>query len=271
MSSKARETVNRDVSFADLPKPAAMELLAALETGDFRYEAFKERYAEQYPSATFSEEQWQEIKESLAERDVDLNVEMVDELYSPRDWWGWEDYTPAQRPLRNVLQEVAYHAAMARGMKRFTPLQQAEHLQKMLTAFERAVTMLASTARDGGLGGGFLGLPTFDQLDVLIKRRNALLAAMRQYIAELQERIAKLRAMGSYKKLNARSGKAHIQYWEILAPLWLKVTGSVGPKRRRHLCRFLLACTLPTLFPDMTLRDLEQSSKTFVSSFFRSR
>jgi hypothetical protein len=77
--------------------------------------------------------------------------------------------------------------------------------------------------------------------------------------------------MGSFKKLNARSNKAHYHYWETLAPLWLKFTGNIGPKRRQHLCRFLLACTPPTLFPGMTLRDLEQSSKTFVSSFFRSR
>jgi hypothetical protein len=248
-----------------------MRAPAALEPHDPLYESIKESFAEQYPFATFSEAQRQEIKESLAERGVDVNAEMVDELYGPREWWGWEDYTPAQRPLRNVLQEVAYQAAMARGMKLETPLQRAENLQKILTAFETAVTRLAHTPSDGGLGDGPRGLPTFDQLDVLIERKNALLAAMRQYIAELQERIAKLKAMGSQKKLNARSHKAYNLYWEILARLWLKVTGSAGPKRRQHLCRFLLACTPPTLFPDMTAQELEQRSTTFVSYFFRSR
>jgi hypothetical protein len=242
----------------------------ALEPHDPLYESIKS-FAEQYPFATFSEAQRQEIKESLAERGVDLNAEMVDELYGPREWWGVEDYTPAQRPLRNVLQEVAYHAAMARGTKSKTPLQQAEYLQKILTAFETAVTTLARTSSDGDLIGGHLGLPTFDQLDVLIQRKNGLRAAMRQYIAELQERIAKLKAMGSRKKLNARSHKAHNHYWEILARLWLKVAGSAGPKRRQHLCRFLLACTPPTLFPDMTAQELEQRSTAFVSYFFRSR
>jgi hypothetical protein len=41
------------------------------------YEAIKEKY----PFATFSEAQWQEIRESLAERSVELGTEMVDELY----------------------------------------------------------------------------------------------------------------------------------------------------------------------------------------------
>ena len=92
-----------------------MRAPAALEPHDPLYKSIKESFAEQYPFATFSEAQRQEIKESLAERGVDVNAEMVDELYGPREWWGWEDYTPAQRPLRNVLQEVAYQAAMARG------------------------------------------------------------------------------------------------------------------------------------------------------------
>jgi hypothetical protein len=70
----------------------------ALETCDFLYEALKESYAKQYPFATFSEAQWREIEGSLAERGVDLNAVMVDELYGPRQWWGWEDYTPDQRP-----------------------------------------------------------------------------------------------------------------------------------------------------------------------------
>jgi hypothetical protein len=249
----------------------AMRAPDPLEPHDPFYESIKESYAEQYRFATFSEAQWQEIEESLGERGVDLNAEMVDELYGPREWWGWEDYTPAQRPLCNVLQEAAYLAAMARGMKSITPLQQAENLQKILTAFETAVTTLAHTPSDGGLGGGHLGLPTFDQLDVLIERKNALRAAMRQYIAELRERIAKLKAMGSEKKLNARSHKVHNHYWETQALLWLKVTGSAGPKRRQHLCRFLLACTPPTLFPDMTAQELEQRATAFVSYFLRSR
>jgi hypothetical protein len=48
---------------------------------------------------------YESIKESFAERGVDVNAEMVDELYGPREWWGWEDYTPAQRPLRNVCKK----------------------------------------------------------------------------------------------------------------------------------------------------------------------
>jgi hypothetical protein len=241
------------------------------EPYDPLYEAVKESFAKQWPFATFNEAQWRKIKESLAERGVDLNAEMVDELYGPREWWGCEDYTPAQRPLRSVLQETAYHCAMARGMKPKTPLQQAKDLQKTLIAFETAFTRLAGTPSDGGLGCGHPGFPTDDEFGVLIGRKKALQATMRQYIAGLQERIAELRAMGSYQRLNARSHKAHNQYWEVLAKLWLKVTGSLGPKRRQHLSRFLLACRPPTLFPEMTEQELEQSLTTFVSYFFRSR
>jgi hypothetical protein len=156
-------------------------------------------------------------------------------------------------------------------LKTQTPLQQTEDLQKRLTVFETAVTALAETTSSGDLTGGHLGLPSFDEFEVLIERKNALLAGMRQYVAELQERIAKLRAMGSHKKLNARSDKPHIQYWEILAQLWIKVSGSVGPKRRQHLCGFLLACTPPTLFSAMTAQELERGAAAFVSYFFRFR
>jgi hypothetical protein len=245
--------------------------MRAPETNDALYDARKESFAEQYPFATFGKAQWQEIRESLAERGVELETERVDEPYGPREWWGWQDYTPSQRPLRNVLQEEAYFAAMARGFKSETPLHQAERLQRTLTAFETALTMLASTHSDGGLRGGHLGFPTFDQFDVLIERKNTLLAAIREYIDGLQESIAKLREMGKRSAENARTHKAHHWYWEVLARLWLKVTGSAGPKRRQHLHRFLLACTPPTLFPDMTTQMLEQSSTAFVNYFFRSR
>jgi hypothetical protein len=242
----------------------------ALEPYDFLYEEIKDYFAEQYPSATFSEAQWQEIKKSLAARDIDLNTQMVEED-GREEWWVGKDYTPAQRPLRNVLQEKAYYAAMAGGIKLQTPLQEAKKLQKTLTAFQIAITALASTGSDGDLSGGNLGVPTFDLFHVLIQHKKTLLVAMGEYAALLEVEIAMLKAMGSYKELNAISRKPHNQYWEVLALLWLKIAGSVGPKRRQHLCRFLVSCTPPPLFPAMAAQELEHSAAAFADYFFRFR
>jgi hypothetical protein len=45
------------------------------------YEAIKEKY----PFVTFSEAQWQEIRESLAERSVELETEMLQQAYADYD------------------------------------------------------------------------------------------------------------------------------------------------------------------------------------------
>lgn len=232
----------------------------ATETKEFdaladpSYEDIEWSLAESYPQATFSEAQWQEIKESLAERGVDLNAEIVDERYGPREWWGYEDRTQSQRPLRNVLQEVAYHAAIACELKPKTPKQIAKEVQEEVAEFEKVLDLNARN------------LPTFDELDARIERRKTLQAAIAEEIAERRAYLDKLEAAGSRSAENART--VYNDYWQILARLWLKATGSAGPLRRKRLGRFLLACTPSRLF-DMDTQKLEQSVTAFVSNFFR--
>ena len=209
-----------------------------------------------------SEAQWGEIKESLAERGVDLDAETVDEPFGPREWWGWHDYIPAQRPLREVLQQWMYIVKIGRGVKAQTPKQYAAKLGDEVAALEKALAIIDPTHVGPGL-------PTDDELEARINRRHALRAAMTLEIAERRQYIAKLEAKGSRSKDNARTASS--DYWDILEELWLKVTGSAGPKRRQRLRRFLLACTPPDLFPDMTAQKLGQKLDSFKDNFFKSR
>ena len=56
----------------------------------------------------YGEANWQEIKKSLAERDVDLDTVTVDERLVPEPWWQPHDST-VRRPLREALQVRAWH------------------------------------------------------------------------------------------------------------------------------------------------------------------
>jgi hypothetical protein len=235
---------------------AVKESLAELRGIDLDAETVEEPPA----VGTFSESQWQEIKESLAERGVDLDAETVDEP-GPREWFGWDDYNPSQVPLGKVLQEFAHWAAMFRGMRLRTPKQAAGKLRDKVAALENALAMVNPT----DIGPGFA---TDDELEARINRRHALRAAMMVEIAEWRKYIAKLEAEGSSSKHNARTASS--EYWSILAKLWLKVTGSAGSKRRQHLRRFLLACTAPDLFPEIA-QQLEQKVDSFISNFFKTR
>jgi hypothetical protein len=88
---------------------------------------------------------------------------------------------------------------------------------------------------------------------------------MTQKIAELRERIANLQAMGTRSAGNARL--VHDQYWRALTRLWVGVTEG---NRRKHLIRFLHACSQP-LFPQMTEQELEQRLARFIKNFFHSK
>jgi hypothetical protein len=104
-------------------------------------------------------------------------------------------------------------------------------------------------------------------LDARIERRKTLQAAIAQEITERRALLDKLEAAGNRSDDNART--AHNDYWRSLARLWLKATGKTGPLRRKRLGRFLLACTPPSLFPDMSTQKLVKSVTAFVSNFFR--
>jgi hypothetical protein len=214
-----------------------------------------EMLARQCPWATFSVAHWRKVRNALATIDVDLDATTVDELFGPREWWGWEpgkDYTPAQVPLGDALQQWAYFAAMAHGKKPTTPNERADEIRKEVTTLAQAHAMLEPD--DVGPG-----LPTEDVLCARIKRRRALQAAMTEEIAERREYITKLEAEGSRSKYGART-EANA-YWDTLGKLWLNVTkGKVSRHRQKYLHNFLDACSQP-LLPKLIEKAEEKLSK----------
>jgi hypothetical protein len=205
----------------------------------------------------FTEAQWRLIESSLAfpEMRIDPDAEMVGGLFRV---WGQQP-----RPLREALSEVAHYAALARGGKQPTPKQCAEELRETLAAVERAFAALDHTDDFGGHIDAHLEFPPSDEFSLRCERDRALQAAMTQKIAELKERIDQLEAMGTRSTDGRRS--AHNDYWRALTRLWLGITeGKVSKHRRRHLCRFLHACSQP-IFPETTQAMLD----SFVRNFFR--
>jgi hypothetical protein len=156
----------------------------------------------------------------------------VVDVYGLREWLGWEYYPPAaQRPLRNVLQELAYTTAIACTIEWKTPKQLANEVRGQVAEFEKVLALVDSIhpARD---------LPPFDEVDFRIGRRKILRAAIAQEIAEGRAYLDKLEAGGGPIGENARTLRS--EYWDKLARLWLKTTGSTGPFRcslvRRRRC-----------------------------------
>jgi hypothetical protein len=209
-----------------------------------------------------SETQWREIKESLAERGVELATATVDEQFAP-PWSRWDD--SAQLPLCDVLQDWMDYTVLGRGTKLVTPKQHAEVLRKEVIALENALAMLGPADVTVFMG---VWVPTSDPLDVKIKRRRAMKAAIMQEIAERREYIAHYEAAGSRSANSAIS--EHNDCWRDFARLWRAVTPSAGKFRRKHLRRFLLACTRP-LFPEMTAQVFERKLHSFISNFFKTR
>jgi hypothetical protein len=214
---------------------------------------------------SFNEAQWREIEASLAERGLDLNTQVAGPFVPGSRWWSPNDPTMPQRPLRQALEEMIYFYTKP---KPSTPIQRAKKLQKMLVAFENALTMLRRTERpltafericysDDGLTGNQL------------RQNNMLRDLLTWKVAELRGHIAKLKAKGGNSDKNAAT--MCTDYWRELTRLWNGVTGGSGAKPRQHLRQFLIACTPPTLFPDMTAQELEAKATHFLSNRSRSR
>jgi hypothetical protein len=231
-------------------------------TASFDGDPLMECFAREAPWATFSAAQWRKIGDCLAAVGVNLDTQTVEELAGPREWWGWQpgrDYTPAQVPLRYALQEWAYAYASPRvqGKKVLTPKQYAKKLRDEVTALEKALALV---------NPNYVGpdLPTDEVRNTRFKRRRALQAAIMEEIAERRECIADNEAVGGSSHQSART--VHNDYWRALTRLWLGITeGKASKHRRRHLCRFLYACSQP-IFRETT----EQTLDSFVRNFFRS-
>ena len=173
---------------------------------------------------SFSAADWREIAVSLPAADVGVNLDAA---------------TIDDRPLRDVLQGIAYRHIFPRRLSipAERPAKQAKTLQPLLTALEHALVVRDRTReklqrQTSGLGKMYV--------EVLYDNKLA------QYIADLKRCIALLKVLSRTGNKNARRN----DYWRELARLWLKIT-DVKKYRQKHLIRFLVACTPPTLFPGM--------------------
>jgi hypothetical protein len=206
---------------------------------------------------TMSDAQWQEIKAIFAERGVDLDTTMLGERFVPgKPRWLADSAAPLW-PLRDVLQDIAWHyGALARLQRSSpTPIEQANRVEKEVATYEMALRILVNSYyADGDRSGDHVAINT------------ALQTALTRKIAADRERIAKWRAMGSRSAEGSRT--VHNDCWRDFAHLWLAVTGSAAPKRRQRLRRFLTACTRH-LFPKMTAQEFGRNLDGFIDNFFR--
>jgi hypothetical protein len=217
----------------------------------------------------FSKARWRKIKEILAKRRVDLDTQMVGVFALGKQPWRLLDDSAArqqalrdtldsagrQQSLRDALQILAwYYDGTIFWREPLTPAQVAERWEKTLRAFEAACSMQERMAIDNDYYSGDENLED---------------SAVFEHVARLRKRIAKLRAMRSPRFENAHT--RHNDYWRELTRLWLGITGNAGPLRRKALAGFLLACTPPTMFPDMTAQALRQKIDGFISNRSRQK
>jgi hypothetical protein len=210
----------------------------------------------QQPFVGYTDAQWDAIRESLG--GIDLDTTMVNVK------WPFDDL--GVRSLRGLLQKLAWHSGETSPLgKALTPKQLAAKWQKELTKLRSAIDAVATFKFYDAPPPW---LPVSDRTRARIATYDVVRSAMADIIAEWQQRIDMLTTTDSLSSANAR--KPHIRYWKVLTRVCLKVTGSVGPKRRQRLRRFLLACTPPDLFPE-TAQELEQKLDSFINNFFKSR
>jgi hypothetical protein len=160
---------------------------------------------------SFGRADWQEIKESLAERGVDLDAQMVGKFVPGQRWWLSND-SAVRLPLRDELIHMAWHYQdrFIPDQKRTTPAQHAEALQKGLRGIENALFEIDRMAIDRTEAKEY----TDDDFWADV----ALCDRIQRYIDKQQERIDRLRAMPSPRVANART--VHNDYWRELTRLW---------------------------------------------------
>lgn len=213
---------------------------------------------------SFNEAQWREIRAVLAEWGIDLNTPVIGAVGTPfasgARWRSPDDPTTPHWPLRQALDQMVYFYART---KPATPIQLAERLAKELAAVEEVLAVLRSSKRPTAFERIYYSddSSTLHQID----RDDTLRVLLTSRAAELQKRIAKLRAKGGNSSKNAATLRT--DYWRELVRLCDEVTGGSGAKPLQRLRRFLIACTPATLFPDITAHDLKRK----VDNFLRNR
>jgi hypothetical protein len=181
--------------------------------------------------------EWQLIKDSLAAVDKD-----ADQLTVPM--------IKGEPLLRNALPLIAdAHVLDARLEKQAPTLKQAAaELRDTLKIATDLLERLGDSSNYDWLNTRFRQMLFGDP-----QARAELLVPLKGFIAELEKRLEALagfeRGFGSPRRMNAR--KVQNQFWRELTCLWQWFAPNAGRFKRRHLQRFLFACSKP-FFPDVT-------------------
>jgi hypothetical protein len=180
------------------------------------------------PAGGISDARWKKIKQSLAA--IGVNADTV----STNSRFSAEFPRAPMLPLRQVLQEMANFYVLHKPP---TPYERADQSKAAQAAAEDTLRQLQR------LSAGHRNYPDYAQIHHYRQRYDQLCEQLVWANAELQKRGETLRAAGSSSKQNARN--AQRDHLHALAELWLSITmfANTSKHRRKHLSRFLLACT----------------------------
>jgi hypothetical protein len=181
--------------------------------------------------------QWQPIKDSLAGVGKD-----ADQLTAPT--------IKGEPLLRKALPWIANEYVLEARLKKQAPTlkQAAAELQATLKTATALLERLSDPSNHDWLVPDFR-IMLFDES----KAHAELLTPLKEFIAVLDYRLEVLAclsvALDNPSKTNAR--KVHNRFWRELTYLWQSFDPDAGRLKRRHLQRFLFACSKP-FFPGVT-------------------
>jgi hypothetical protein len=209
-----------------------------------------------------SDAQREDIVRSLATVGVDANAVTVGCRFVPgvRQWSVNEPGVP-RRPLRAVLDEMAYCYILSEHYKPPAAWQRAKQFEKTRVAVEEA---------RGRLGDATFVFPHYPDRDLGVDqgKYDALEYLLTWAIADLQWRTDRLSAGGSSSKQNAQ--KRYSEYWHGLTQLWRAIVCKGKPLRKKLLRQFLLACSQP-LSTSINARTLGKKIDSFLSNLSHSK
>jgi hypothetical protein len=202
--------------------------------------------------------QWGDIVQSLAIVRVSANTVRVACRFIPgARRWSVNDPRVPKRPLRDVLEEMAYCYILREYYESPTAKQRAEQFEQARIAVEKARDLLCEAT---------IVLPHYPDRDLSIdqEKYGAVEHLLTQIIPDLRRRTDKLSAGGSSSKQNAQ--KRYSEYWHGLTQLWRAMGGK--PLRKKLLRQFLLACSQPQS-TSMSTRALGKKIDSFLSNLQR--
>jgi hypothetical protein len=208
-----------------------------MKSPDTEWQELRARLAPLW-AGTYSDSQWQAVRDSLAAVGIDLDVATLDlELLCCG--------VARVRGLDEMLQRLAWWYALAAAgvLQRKTRegRQRVLRLQTELATFEAALAVLDNAKHEFHLG-------ITDELRAAA--HGVLHDELTDLIARLRWRIDQLTERDPSSRSSANARKPHREFWTELTRLWLALTAD--RPRREYLLEFLFACSSP-IFPAETI------------------